>query len=453
MGRFKWVYLAIDVPKENLQSPRAVENIFAHLAGGHGTMDLAEKYWEGEYQRWFSFEIVSIEGYIQFIIRTEAKLRDLVESAIYAQYPEAMITEVDDYVSGIPDDYPNETHDVWGTEWTLVTNQYYPIRTYKDFEDSSAEDIFKDPMAALLESFSRIGRGEQIWFQILVKPMGQSWKKGGFELAKQLLGKEVKKPQTWLHKLSDIPISILKVVAEAFGTEFTMDGNGKDDGVNFGMFALTPGERTTIEGIERKVSKVGFRCKIRAVYVAEKQYFNKAHVMYGLVGAIKQFADEGSNALKPDYAKTGTSAHYIFKEARLNTRKTNIMSGYKSRSTWLGGSEFILNTEELATLWHFPLSTVKTPQVSATEAKVGQPPAYLPTGGAPSVDGKPAALAPKKQESIPTDVGPAASVDFASIPGQRLMADESSEMVEEKPEVVSSDGASAGGPPDNLPFV
>ncbi len=80
-------------------------------------------------------------------------MRDLVESAIYAQYPEAMITEVDDYVSGIPDDYPNETHDVWGTEWTLVTNQYYPIRTYKDFEDSSAEDIFKDPMAALLESF------------------------------------------------------------------------------------------------------------------------------------------------------------------------------------------------------------------------------------------------------------------------------------------------------------
>ena len=98
-------------------------------------MDLAEKYYKGHYQRWFSFEIVSIDGYIQFIIRTEKKFRDLVESAIYAQYPEAEITEVDDYTKGFPDTFPNDTHDLWGTEWTLVEDNEYPIRTYQDFED------------------------------------------------------------------------------------------------------------------------------------------------------------------------------------------------------------------------------------------------------------------------------------------------------------------------------
>lgn len=375
---FEWVLLAIDVPSDNIQTPLAVENIFAHLAGGHATRDLVEKYLGGQYQRWFSFEIVSIDGYIQFLIRTEKKYRDLVEAAIYAQYPQAEITEVEDYTKGIPDTYPNDTHKCWGAEWKLTESHYYPIKTYIEFVDKNDKEYFKDPMAAFLESFSRIGKGEQIWFQITVKPIGQEWKAKGFEMAKKLMGKPIKQKETWLNKLGDLPFAFIREVSGALGMEMFAEPE-KEERLSFGMFALTPGERDTIESVEKKVSKIGFNVKIRAVYVAEKERFDKSRMAYGLVGAIKQFADESSNSLKPDYKMTGTSAHYLFVEARKNIRCTKLVKAYKKRSTWAGLFEFILNTEELATLWHFPVMTVKTPLYKRLEAKRAQPPSYLPT--------------------------------------------------------------------------
>jgi len=114
-GKRDFILLAIDIPSGNEQSPRAIEHMFAHLAGAHGSITLIEKYWEGKTQDSFSLEIVSIEGYTQFLIRGEKKYRDLLEAMIYAQYPEAEITEVNDYTEGYPDRFPNETHDIWGS--------------------------------------------------------------------------------------------------------------------------------------------------------------------------------------------------------------------------------------------------------------------------------------------------------------------------------------------------
>src|SRR3989338_3264680 len=95
---WKWVLLAIDTPALNVQTPKAVEQFFFHLAGAYEGHTIASKFWQGHKQRWFSFEIISIEGYIQFLVRTEETFRDLVEAALYAQYPDIEITEVDDYV-------------------------------------------------------------------------------------------------------------------------------------------------------------------------------------------------------------------------------------------------------------------------------------------------------------------------------------------------------------------
>jgi len=93
---WKWVLLAIDIPPLNVQTPMAVEQMFNHLSGALKTPDLSEKYRTGFKQRFFSFEIISIEGYIQFLVRTEEALRDLVAASVYAQYPDAEITGVED---------------------------------------------------------------------------------------------------------------------------------------------------------------------------------------------------------------------------------------------------------------------------------------------------------------------------------------------------------------------
>ncbi|PIT94960.1 hypothetical protein COT98_01555, partial [Candidatus Falkowbacteria bacterium CG10_big_fil_rev_8_21_14_0_10_39_9] len=127
---FKFIFLAIDVPRLNEQSPRAVENLLTYLAGAHGTINWFEKWWEGKFQLSFSFEIVSIDGYTQFIIRTPVDFRYLVESAVYSQYPDAEISEIDDYTEGVPRKFPNEEYDVWGAEFIQVANQMFPIKLY-----------------------------------------------------------------------------------------------------------------------------------------------------------------------------------------------------------------------------------------------------------------------------------------------------------------------------------
>ena len=86
------VLLAIDVPKMNEQSPKAVESVFITISGALSSFDRIEKYWKGKMQAVFSFEIVSVGGYVQFYVRTWTKYRDVVEAAIYGKFPKLMIT-------------------------------------------------------------------------------------------------------------------------------------------------------------------------------------------------------------------------------------------------------------------------------------------------------------------------------------------------------------------------
>ena len=134
-----------------------------------------------------------------------------------------------------------------------------------------------------------------------------------------------------------------------------------------------------MEAIEHKAAKIGFKTKIRAVYIARKDVFLKARGPYGLVGSIKQVNTEDLNSLKPDYKKVGTKTKYIWTTTRTNWRRVKIMRAYKARSNWRGFHGYVLNTEELATLWHFPVAeAVKAPLVKKAESKRGEPPIELP---------------------------------------------------------------------------
>ena len=169
--------LAIDIPRDNEQSVKAVENMFTYFAGAHGSLNLIDIYWIGMYQLSFSFEIVSIDGYTQFMINTPKKFRNLVESAIYSQYPDAEVTEVNDYTEGMPSTFPDDEWDIWGGEFILQEKDAYPIKTYPEFGDTFGrpESNFKDPMASLMDLCSTLNKGEQLWYQIIVYPTGFDW--------------------------------------------------------------------------------------------------------------------------------------------------------------------------------------------------------------------------------------------------------------------------------------
>jgi len=374
----KFIFLAIDIPRGNIQSPRAVENMFSYLAGAHSTQNFFEKWFLGEGQLSFSLEIISSEGYTQFLIRTPEQFRNLVESAIYSQYPDAEIVEVDDYCEGFPNKFPNEEYDVWGTEFIQGSHYMYPIKTYKEFEHQFGPDetVFRDPMAELMELCSSLRKGEHLWYQIILIPTGFDWTDDGLSEINKILGEAPK--TSFLNKIIDSVIDLISDLSEMI---FSLWGDVESKTKEFkklSMMELTPKQKKKIEGIEIKSSKLGFLCKIRVVYMAKKEVMNKAKVANGFVGYIKQFAALDLNNLKPDLKMTGTKVSYFNKGPRLIRRKNNIVNNYMNRDDWGGRVPFLLNTEELATLWHFPIeATANAPLIQKTPAKKYKPPANL----------------------------------------------------------------------------
>ncbi len=381
MAKQKWVLLAIDVPKNTEQTVKAVDNMFAYLAGAHSSASFLEVWWEGKVQPPISLELISIEGHIQYLIYTTRKTRDLVEAAIYSQYPDAEITEVEDYVHHVPHDYPNATHDCFSLEMEPVKSDVYPLKTYVDFEDSMTKE-FKDPLAAMLETFSRLGPGEQAWYQIIMVPIAQKeFPPHALHEIRKITGQKEEHKKTMLDKALDAPIDALSMAGNVVFGAGEEGGHQKEENpMNSRMWNLTPGERKIVEGIERKMSKIVFQCKIRFAYIARKEVFDKYKIAYSFVGALKQYNTNDMQALKPDSKHVGVSSSLVFfKDKRNNVRKTHLVHAYEKRSSWRGLPKFHMNTEELASLWHLPVSLfVKAPQVKKTESKKTEPPINLP---------------------------------------------------------------------------
>lgn len=381
----EWILLRIAVPKAseyNQQTPRAVENIMANLAGAHSPASWKEKWFDGAIQMPLSLEIVSIEGQVSYHVYCLRQLRDLVEAAIYAQYPDADIDAVEDYARAVPAKYPSDEWDLWGCEMTNVVDDPYPLKTYPEFEDKVTGE-FKDPVANLLEVFSRLGPGEQAWYQILIRPTDQKeFRQRAEKLINKIKGVKETKKKTILDDVLDLPLTTVKTFADvALGTP-SAPAKKKDDPKDAfpRMMALSPGERFILEAIERKAAKIGFDTKIRFVYVGMKDKLSKPKVVNTFIGAIKQTNTFNMQALKPETKRVGINGTlWWFKDRRNNLRKTKLVGAYRRRSGAAGLNSFFLCSEELATLWHFPILTqVKAPQLRRTEAKKTEPPANIP---------------------------------------------------------------------------
>lgn len=378
----EYIVFRVTVPHTSEQTPKAVENIFSSLAAAHGPPSWTDKWFKGEFQTPISMEIVSIEGSVGYYVHCVKGQRDLIEASIYAQYPDADIDIVEDYTKHAPRHFPDEVYDLWGTEIKPVKSDAFPLKTYVDFQDAVSGEM-KDPLAILLENFSRIGPGEQVWYQIVLEPTDQKDARGRAESAiNKIKGIEEKVKQSTLEKVLLFPLEFIKSLFGAL-----LGGGGgekkpekKESGSKIPN--LSPGERAILEAIERKMSKIGFMCKMRIVYLARKEVMKKAKVAQPFIGAIKQVNTFHMQALIPDSKKTGMNGSlWWFKDRRNNHRKNNLIAAYIARSDSTGLPAYFMSSEELATLWHFPILTqVRAPLLRRTQAKKADPPSYIPFG-------------------------------------------------------------------------
>ena len=382
MRKFKWKILEIKFPPEVEKTPLAMEQVLAILHSILYKGSWWKRYIEGRVQEWFSLEMVSFDGELHFYIRTLAQFRNLAEAAIYAQYPQAEIYETEDYVMNVPMVIPNETHNLFGSEYKLARDDAYPIRTYKDFEFESYEGKANvDPLAGIIEAMSKLGQGEQAWIQIGIRPTGDDWKKASEDLISKLIGRQKKAPS------GSYVAALLKKEVQDYAKGFVQAlfkqpkfdpfefGEKKSDKPHSLMQFLSPIEKEVLEAVERNVSKVGFETVIRVVYVAKKESFNIPS-FFQVASGFNQFSTQHMNAIRRDNV-TLTAAKFPFKRRKEMQKKRWLL--YKYRMRFRPRKMFILNIEELASIFHPPGRIVMAPTTPRIQAKKGEPPPGLPT--------------------------------------------------------------------------
>ena len=374
----KRILLEIKMPKEVTKPIRAMEQVFAGFHGSfHDPITIFREKWvEGQDQLASSLEIVSIEGKVHFYIRIPEKYRKSFESNIYSQYPNAEIFVVDDYTKQVPQDIPNKDWDIWASDFINAKDEIYPIRTYKEFEIETEKNDEKkiDPLSIFLDGISFLGPGEQMWFQIRIVPvLGGDWQKKG----KQLVDKLARRPE------KAKPKSIFKE-----GLDFIIFGPSEKKETPKESFPpemrLTPGEKEVIAAVETKLSKFAFNCNIRFIYLGKKDIFFKPKIK-AIYSFLKEISTENLGGFKPasrTAIKVKSFFFWFLDKRRVYQRKRRIFRYYLNRLSPLfpvPGLTFVLNIEELATLFHFPSETaISTLDVSRVEIKKKEPPLNLP---------------------------------------------------------------------------
>jgi hypothetical protein len=367
-----WKLLEIKVPKNILKTPKAMEQIFAaaHAPYSYGFRDI-DKYWKGKEEEWMSFELIGRAGESHFYLRIPASYRHMMESAIYAQYPEAEIVEAEDYLNQFPKILPNQDFDISGLEEMLKGENYLPIRTYESFEESVEEQRL-DTIAPIMEAMSRLNDDEQLWYQLIIRPTGEDFRKAGEAKINKIFEiPEKKKPAKWF----GLGITLGDVIAAPF--EHPMGVSPKAETKPTPRVIVSPTEKEIAEGIQEKISKIAFDATPRFLFVnrrgaPDRGFLNTVH------GFIRQFNTQDMGSLKPN-SKTTTaswSVHGLFKKTRIGMRKRLIWENYSKIMP--GPAKSILNIEELATIFHFPITAVSTTELEKIASRKGAPPAGVP---------------------------------------------------------------------------
>ncbi|HSX14403.1 MAG TPA: type IV secretion system DNA-binding domain-containing protein [Candidatus Saccharimonadales bacterium] len=336
------ILLQIEVPKENEKKELSAEQMFASL---HGILrSKAELKREGSLQEHLSFEIAAIDEQIRFYVWVPKHLKDFVEGQIYAQYPSVHIVE------GTADYTARDLGDrqVYGTELALTKSEVLPIKTFPSFE--------VDPLAGITAVLSKLDQGgEEMWAQVLVRPVDDVWQQKGFDYIDQIKnGKSVTFVRQLGKGLLDIPIHVGSHLLSG------LSGPSEPPEKKDEKKELSTGQQAIVKAIEEKVTKLGFEVKIRIVYVGRDDLLAKQR-MQAVVGGFKQFNTTNLNGFTT--AKTGAGE--------------SLLQDYRARLFLDSG--YILNIEEVASLYHLPHKSVETPNMVWVSSKTAEPPANLPT--------------------------------------------------------------------------
>ncbi|MBI2113315.1 MAG: hypothetical protein HYT50_01935 [Candidatus Wildermuthbacteria bacterium] len=386
LSKSAWTVLEVKIPQEINNPFRRMEAVLAGMWQVKIGSNKREKWLEGKVQLGVSLDIVSLEGRTHFYVRSENGDIELVKTSIYSQFPEAEITPVEDYAKQVPSDIPNKEWDMWSTIYKFTKPSPYPIKVYKKFfeEDptvSEDEPIRVDPLGQLLEGMSKLGPGEQMWLQIAISPREPKQLKSFLDESEKIVNTIVRRPEK---EKPATAVSDAKSVASILLTGNAPAKEEKKEEILPPEMRITPGEKEIVTALEEKDSKTMFECMIRSLYLAKRDVFFGGHKAVPM-SYFNQFSSLNLNSLVVDgdtWTKVHTVSTWFLDKRRLYLRKRKHFRLYRDRlpQHFPGpGGTFYLNTEEVATIYHFPGKlTAPGAGVPRVEAKKGEAPAGLP---------------------------------------------------------------------------
>jgi hypothetical protein len=335
-----------DGPESQKEYISIMEQLFASLSNIREEM--LKKLIYGPF--YISFEIATPvdSKEIFFYVSVPRKFQSIIEKQIYGFYQDAEIKRIDDYNIFVPNGGFAASY------ISLVRNDAFPIKTYKQLE--------ADPLLSITSALSKVPIGKGAALQIVVKPSGSAWKDNSRRVVKAM-----QKGKGFDGRAeSSLAVRILREFADIVFAPNT--GRAEKQKQEDLQAKLTPEQEEVIKAVESKAAKVGFEVNVRLVTSAPTKE-EAEDLLRELENSFAQFNAPNLNSFKvveSFFNKAGflnkTAYNFIFRNFE-NKRK------------------IILNTEELASLFHFPITTTETPQVRWLRSKQAHPPANIPSEG------------------------------------------------------------------------
>lgn len=313
-------------------------------------------------QKYFSFEIVAVDGFVKYYAVVPAVLTETVKQAILTSYPTARLeeTEVENIFSRDGMDTSEEGTNVQynaenfvsGGELVMKKDVEYPIMTFQEMK--------WDAQLALLNAFSKVRKEEGLGLQVMFRPLDSSWSKIGEAKIKNI--KSGKK--SFGSKGSNLSMRVLYLMTDIIRAPFEVPDEHKKDKDEQNS-ELSQKKQEEIQAIDTKSKYPAFECLIRIV-AHSKSRARSEGLVGGVVAAFSQFDSPNSNGFKYDLSK----------------KIDQLVTDYIFRFFPVSNKKIVLNTQELATIFHLPSqSSIPSSGVERQMTKQVDGPASLITDG------------------------------------------------------------------------
>ena len=277
-------------------------------------------------------------------------MQEYVEQQIRANYHEAFIEEVEDYNIFTP------TGEIRGAYLTLKRPRYFPIKTYKKMEI--------DPMSALTNVLSKLEKNEGAAIQFVMRSARKEWRRAGIKIAQEM--QQGKKLGEAVNSVSGN--IFMKILAE-FGKMFAGGQKKKSEDQmkpQPEVYRLSPMEEEMVKGLEEKANKAGVDVNVRIVSSSP----NSTRAKMNLDNIYNAFSQYNIYQYGNSFSRTAPGGRQLRKII-----KNFIHRGFHEKR------KVVLNSEEMASLYHFPPPWTETPNIRWLMAKKAAPPVNMPTEG------------------------------------------------------------------------